>query len=71
MHNYHRFYDPTIGRYIQRDPSDASAGASTYGYVGGHPLAAGGPSGLEEEREESASGRVRKVKNGFKARTGA
>jgi RHS repeat-associated protein len=48
-YNWHRHYDPTIGRYIQPDPLGLKAllsdGPSVYNYVGGNPLAKIDPSG--------------------------
>ena len=36
-YNWHRSYDPTIGRYTQPDPLGFVDGPSVYGYVGGSP----------------------------------
>jgi len=50
-YTWHRHYDATLGRYVQPDPlglrSLMSDGPSTYGYVGGNPLAYSDPFGLE------------------------
>lgn len=69
VYNHHRFYDPATGRYIQSDPSGASAGASTYGYVGGRPLAAGDPAGLQEEDRDEISEWERERMRAFLAPT--
>ncbi|WP_119392177.1 RHS repeat-associated core domain-containing protein [Taklimakanibacter lacteus] len=37
-YNWHRHYDPSIGRYTQPDPLRFVDGMNMYGYVGGSPL---------------------------------
>jgi RHS repeat-associated protein len=37
-HNWHRFYDPTTGRYTQPDPLGFPDGPSRYAYAGNSPL---------------------------------
>jgi RHS repeat-associated protein len=44
-YNWHRQYDPTIGRYIQSDPLGFVDGPSGFGYAGGSPIAAIDPDG--------------------------
>ncbi|MEM9670191.1 MAG: RHS repeat-associated core domain-containing protein [Pseudomonadota bacterium] len=46
--NWHRDYDPSLGRYIQADPIGLAAGQSLYGYVGADPVNYVDPDGLEE-----------------------
>jgi RHS repeat-associated protein len=46
FYNYFRDYDPATGRYVESDPIGLAGGSySTYGYVGGNPLAHKDPSG--------------------------
>jgi uncharacterized protein RhaS with RHS repeats len=40
-----RYYDPTTGQFLTRDPLEAIT-RSAYGYVGGSPLNASDPLGL-------------------------
>jgi RHS repeat-associated protein len=44
--NWHRDYNPTLGRYIESDPIGLKAGVSTFGYVRQNPLRIIDPLGL-------------------------
>jgi RHS repeat-associated protein len=46
-YNYHRYYDPQIGRYITSDPIGLAGGTNTYTYVGNTPVNWIDPLGLE------------------------
>ena len=48
-YNWHRHYDPSLGRYTQRDPLGFVDGPSVYGYAGGSSLQSADPRGLERE----------------------
>ncbi|MBU1245351.1 RHS domain-containing protein, partial [Myxococcota bacterium] len=46
-YNWHRFYDPSTGRYISADPIGLAGGMNLYAYVGGDPVNAIDPEGLK------------------------
>ena len=56
-YNYHRYYDPSTGRYITSDPIGLLGGLNTYGYVGGNPLTQVDPYGLSYGRAAGVGAR--------------
>jgi RHS repeat-associated protein len=48
-YNFKRIYDPSLGRYIQRDPVGIAASINTYGYANQNPLKYFDSTGLASE----------------------
>ncbi len=47
MHTGARYYDPSTGRFLQRDPIGISGGLNVYAYCGNNPVIRIDPSGLD------------------------
>jgi RHS repeat-associated protein len=45
-YNWHRYYDPSTGRYLTPDPIGLAGGLNGYGYAGQDPAASVDPDGL-------------------------
>jgi len=55
--NWHRYYDPAVGRYVSADPIGLAGGINLYGYAGSDSVNGLDPSGLkcrdcEQERTD-------------------
>ena len=61
-YNWHRHYDPPLGRYTQPDPLGFVDGPSVYAYVGNRPFSRIDPTGLEPEGDEFEPPNVPKPK---------
>jgi RHS repeat-associated protein len=49
----HRYYDPKVGRFVNRDPIGYHGGVNVYAYAGNNPITRGYPSGDDPSDDES------------------
>jgi RHS repeat-associated protein len=48
LYNWHRYYDPSLGRYISADPIGQAGGVNLYNYAGNNPARFIDPFGLND-----------------------
>ena len=61
LHVGHRYYDPTTGRFLQRDPIGIEGGTKVYTYVRNNPVASVDPDGLQAKPPKTDNPRYRDV----------
>jgi RHS repeat-associated protein len=54
FYNWHRDYNPALGRYVQSDPTGLSGGINIYQYSGASPTSSIDPTGLLAQSESVA-----------------
>jgi len=53
-----RWYDPSLGRFLSKDPIGYAGGSNLYSYCGGDPINFSDPSGLDEEGPEDCPNEI-------------
>ena len=61
-----RWYQPDIGRFIQRDPVGIAGGLNVYGYMLANPLSGADPLGLESPKEKLIRQLIKNLAEAFR-----
>lgn len=69
-YNWHRYYDPEIGQYIEPDPIGIDGGVNLYTYANNNPLKFVDPEGLDWIYSQSTGNMYHQPDNGLRVLVG-